>query len=120
MENRVLLIGDIADVDSIKTHPSGAKSLDFTVRTWSRLPDGKILFEFHPVTVWGDAIDRAEPTLRVGNVVRLDGALHHTVWEDKFGNKRRKTSVRGLLVKPAVLEVPPHEIEPEVFKLTPG
>lgn len=107
MENRVLLIGDIVRLGDLKTIASGAKVYDFTVRTWSTDTNGRQYFEYHPVTVWGDAVDKARPALQLNRVVRIDGVLSHQRWEDNFGQKRSKTIVRALLVKPLSLVVPP-------------
>ena len=106
MENRVLLIGDIVKLGQTRTLTNGWKVFEFVLRTWTRGIDGQVHSEYHPITLWGDAIEKSRHILEIGKIVRVDGSLSHTVWEDQYHQKKRKTSIRGLLLKEHLLGIP--------------
>lgn len=101
------MIGDVVELGETKKLESGIRVFDFILRTWGRGPQGRVLFEYHPITIWGDALDKFKEVITLGKTVRVDGTLTHRTWEDKFQKKHRRTSVRGLVIKEISLEIPP-------------
>ncbi len=107
MDNRVTLTGDVVRIVGTTTVGNNVPVLNFFLRTWSVLEDGRIFFEFHACQAWGQGLERAKGTIEVGRMLRVDGSLAHQTWEDRSGQVRRKTIVRATGIKPVKMEIPP-------------
>ncbi len=107
MDNRVTLTGDVVRIVGTTTVGNNVPVLNFFLRTWSVIDDGRTFFEYHPIQVWGQGLERAKNAIAVGRMLRVDGSLAHQSWEDRHGQVRRKTIIRATGVKPVKMEIPP-------------
>lgn len=97
MINRVILIGNIGSDPDVKRLESGATVASFSLATNENYKDKQgewqTVTEWHDIVCWRQLAEKAETSLSKGVQVYVEGKLTHRSYEDKEGNKRRKTEV---------------------------
>ena len=97
--NKVILLGRLADDPDFRTVASGRSLCRLRIVTnesykddsgnWVETPS------YHTVVLWGRTAEVAEQYLRKGKQVYIEGSLQTRSWEDRDGNKRWSTEVKG-------------------------
>ena len=99
MINKVTLIGNLGRDPEIRHFEGGSKVTKFSVATNENYQDKagqwQTRTEWHEVVLWGNQAERAEKTLRKGNLVYVEGKLSTRKWQDKDGNDRYTTEIVG-------------------------
>lgn len=99
MINKVTLIGNLGRDPEIRHFEGGSKVTKFSVATNENYQDKagqwQTRTEWHEVVLWGTQAERAEKTLRKGNLVYVEGKLSTRKWQDKDGNDRYTTEIVG-------------------------
>ena len=100
MINKVTLIGNLGRDPEVRHLESGAVVARLAVATNENYRDKagewQTLTEWHNVVLWGPAAENAERNLKKGSMVYVEGKLTTRKWQDKDGNERYTTEVRGL------------------------
>lgn len=94
MINRVILVGNLTRDAELKSIPSGASVLEFSIAVNKRTKKGE---EWTSVPMYFDCkmwrgAERLAPHLTKGRKVCIDGALDYRAWE-KDGAKRSKVEI---------------------------
>lgn len=96
MVNKVTLIGRVGKDAEAKHFDNGSKVVNFSLATSENYKDKAGSWqektEWHDIQTWGKMADKAE-SLEKGTLIYLEGKLTTRSWEDKEGQKRRKTEV---------------------------
>lgn len=95
--NKVIIAGRLTADPELRTTPSGAHVVSFSVatnRNWTD-KDGnkKEETEFHNVVAWGRQADVVNQFSKKGNLILVEGRLQTRTWESKEGQTRRTTEV---------------------------
>jgi len=97
--NRVFILGNLTADPELRSTPSGAQVANFRVATnrfWTDKSGAKQQdAEFHNVVVWNRTAEVVSQYLKKGSLVFVEGSLQTREWEDKNGQKRRTTEIRG-------------------------
>jgi len=97
MVNKVLLIGNLGKDPEVRKLDNGSSVGRFSVATNESYKDKsgewQNLTEWHNVVVWRALAERAERSLKKGNMVYVEGKLTTRKWQDKEGNDRYSTEV---------------------------
>ena len=100
MVNRVTLIGRLGKDPELKTLPSGASYVRFSIATNESYKDKdgewKDLTEWHNIIMWRQMAERAEKALKKGGLVYIEGKLTHSSWQDQEGNTRNMTEIKAV------------------------
>ncbi len=96
--NKVMIIGRLTRDPEVRTTPSGANVVSFSVATsfnWTdQAGQKKEQTEFHNVVAWRKLADIVGQYLKKGSQVYLEGRLQTTSWDDKTsGQKRYRTEI---------------------------
>lgn len=91
--NRVTLLGYAGRDPEVRTPPDGAATARFslaTTRKWSDR-DGKPAeaTEWHPIAVYGPAVEAAQRLVTRGAAVLVEGPLSRREYRDREGNLRQ-------------------------------
>lgn len=100
MLNKVEIIGHLGGDPESKTVGDSVVA-NFTVATSDRWKDKntgemKEATEWHRVSFWGPKAETAARYLKKGARVYVEGKLQTRKWQDKDGNDRYTTEVRGM------------------------
>ena len=98
--NKVLLIGNLGKDPETRFAPSGDAICNITVattETWKDKATGekKEATEWHRVVFFGRLAEIANQYLRKGSSVYVEGRLQTRKWQDKDGQDRYTTEIRG-------------------------
>ena len=97
--NKVILIGALGRDPEVRTFQNGNKVVNLriaTSETWKDKSTGerKEKTEWHSVAIFNDGLAKiAEPYLRKGSTVYIEGQLETRKWQDQSGADRYTTEV---------------------------
>ena len=96
--NQVVLVGHaLNDADIAHVPQVGKDVADFGLATNEVFQDKNGEWvesaEYHDCKAWNGLAEKAERVVKRGNMLAVYGKLKHHRWEDKDGNKRKKTYV---------------------------
>jgi single-strand DNA-binding protein len=98
--NKVILIGNLGKDPETRYAPSGDAICNLTIATseqWKDKATGekREATEWHRVVFFGRVAEVAAQYLRKGSQVYVEGRLQTRKWQDKDGNDRYTTEIRG-------------------------
>lgn len=97
MINKVTLLGNLGGDPEIRHFEGGGKVTKFSLATNENYQDKsgqwQTRTEWHNVVCWGNQAERAEKTLRKGNLAYIEGKIATRKWQDKDGNDRYSTDI---------------------------
>jgi len=104
MLNSVSLIGRLGKEVEVKVLQSGMKVATLTIATSESYKDkttGEKVeqTEWHQVNLWDKLADIAEKYLMKGSLVFIEGKIQTRTYDDKNGEKRYATSIKGNSLK---------------------
>jgi single-strand DNA-binding protein len=102
--NKVILIGNLGADPETRYLPSGEAVTNIRVATTDRWKDKqtgelKEATEWHRIAFFGLLAEIASEYLKKGAQVYIEGSLHTRKWQDKDGQERYITEVRGSTLK---------------------
>jgi single-strand DNA-binding protein len=98
--NKVILVGNLGADPETRYLPSGEAVTNIRVATTDRWKDKasgemKEATEWHRVAFFGRLAEVAGEYLKKGSQVYVEGSLRTRKWQDKDGNDRYSTEIRG-------------------------
>ena len=97
--NKVILIGNLGRDPEIRYLPSGDAIANLrvaTTDTWKdKNGDKQEATEWHTVVFFGKQAEVCGQYLKKGSQIYVEGSLRTRKWQDKEGNDRYSTEVRG-------------------------
>ena len=97
--NRVILVGNFGADPELKNLPSGDSVVTFNLATSESYTDkgGQKVekTEWHRVEFFGRNAEIIHEYCRKGSLLYVEGALRTDKWQDKDGNDRWTTKIRG-------------------------
>lgn len=97
--NRVQIIGNLGADPELRTTPSGARVATLSVATSRRWNDRQgqpqEKTEWHKVIFWEKLAEVCEKYLKRGDRVYVEGSIEYRQYEDKEGQTRYVTEIRG-------------------------
>ncbi|AWI78387.1 single-stranded DNA-binding protein [Parazoarcus communis] len=98
--NKVILIGNLGKDPETRYAPSGDAITNLTVattETWKDKASGerREATEWHRVVFFGRVAEVAAQYLRKGSQIYVEGRLQTRKWQDKEGQDRYTTEIRG-------------------------
>lgn len=98
--NKVILIGNLGIDPETRYMPSGNAVCNLSIATsesWKDKETGerKEKTEWHRVSFFGRTAEVAAEYLRKGSKVYIEGSLQTRKWQDKQGNDRYTTDIKG-------------------------
>jgi single-strand DNA-binding protein len=98
--NKVILVGNLGKDPEVRYAPSGDAICNFslaTTDTWKDKATGekKEATEWHRVSFFGRTAEVAGQYLKKGSQVYVEGSLRTRKWQDKEGQDRYTTEIRG-------------------------
>ena len=98
--NKVMIIGNFGADPELRNLPDGGSVANFSVATtdtWTDKNTGtrKEQTEWHRVTFFGKLAEIIHQYGRKGGKIYVEGSLRTRKWEDKEGNTRWTTEIRG-------------------------
>jgi len=97
MINKVTLIGHLGGDPDVKQLENGVKVARFSLATNENYKDKdgnwQKTTEWHNVVVWRDLAERAERSLKKGNLVYIDGKISYRKFTGQDGNDRHVTDI---------------------------
>ena len=98
--NKVMLIGRLGKDPEVRYTQSGTAVTNLRIATdesWTDKKTGKKeeKTEWHTIVLWGRQAEIANEYLSKGRLVYIEGKLETRKWQDKDGNDRYSTEVRG-------------------------
>ena len=102
--NKVILVGNLGADPESRFAPSGDAICNISVattETWKdkNTGDKKESTEWHKVGFYGKLAEIAGQYLRKGSQVYVEGSLRTRKWQDKNGQDRYTTEIRGDVMK---------------------
>ncbi len=102
--NKVILVGNLGADPESRFAPSGDAICNIrvaTTETWKdkNTGDKKESTEWHKVGFYGKLAEIAGQYLRKGSQVYVEGSLRTRKWQDKDGQDRYTTEIRGDVMK---------------------
>ena len=102
--NKVILVGNLGADPESRFAPSGDAICNISVattETWKDKTTGdkKESTEWHKVGFYGKLAEIAGQYLRKGSQVYIEGSLRARKWQDKNGQDRYTTEIRGDVMK---------------------
>ena len=98
--NKVILIGNLGSDPEVRHLSNGSVVANFNIATSETYTnrDGQRVTqtEWHRIELWDGLAKIAEQYLRKGQMVYIEGKLRTETWQDKDGNNRTTTRIRGL------------------------
>lgn len=95
--NQVILLGTVTEFADLKTLPSGALALDFSVVTQYRYKDKMGQYKdqdtYHKIVAFGQLAQDLSLQLTPNTLVHIQGRLQNESYTDKSGQKRWITKV---------------------------
>ena len=97
--NKVILVGNLGRDAELRYTPGGAAVATLnlaTTETWNdKEGQRQEKTEWHRVILWGKQAETLNQYLQKGKQIYIEGRLQTRQWDDKDGNKRYTTEVRG-------------------------
>lgn len=97
--NKVILIGNLGRDPEMRYMPSGDAIANLRIATTDKFKDrnGEMqeATEWHTVAFFGKTAEICGQYLKKGSQVYVEGSLRTRKWQDKEGNDRYSTEIRG-------------------------
>jgi single-strand DNA-binding protein len=98
--NKVILIGNLGNDPEMRAMPDGTQVANITVATSEKWKDKQTgqpqeKTEWHRVVFFGKVAEIAGQYLKKGAKVYIEGSLQTRKWQDKQGQDRYTTEVKG-------------------------
>jgi single-strand DNA-binding protein len=97
--NKVILVGNLGKDAEVRVTPGGQSVASFSIATtenWtSKEGEKKEQTEWHRIVLWGKQAESLQEYLTKGKQIYVEGRLQTRQWDDKDGNKRYTTEIRG-------------------------
>jgi len=97
--NKVILVGNLGRDAEKRYTPSGAVVATINMATTEVWTDKggqrQEKTEWHRVVLWGKSAESLTEYLTKGKQIYVEGRLQTRQWDDKDGNKRYTTEIRG-------------------------
>ena len=97
--NKVILVGNLGRDAELRYTPGGAAVATLNMATTEVWNDKggqrQEKTEWHRVVLWGKTAESLNEYLTKGKQVYVEGRLQTRQWDDKDGNKRYTTEIRG-------------------------
>lgn len=102
--NKVILVGNLGADPESRFAPSGDAVCNIrlaTTETWKDKATGerREATEWHRISFYGKLAEIAGQYLRKGSQVYIEGSLRTRKWQDKDGQDRYTTEIRGDVMK---------------------
>ena len=97
--NKVILVGNLGRDAELRYTPGGAAVATLNMATteiWNdKQGQRQEKTEWHRVVLWGKSAESLTDYLTKGKQIYVEGRLQTRQWDDKDGNKRYTTEIRG-------------------------
>src|SRR5437868_1506278 len=97
--NKVILVGNLGPDAELRYTPGGAAVATINMATtevWNdKAGQRQEKTEWHRVVLWGKSAESLSEYLTKGKQIYVEGRLQTRQWDDKDGNKRYTTEIRG-------------------------
>ncbi len=97
--NKVILVGNLGRDAELRYTPGGAAVATLNMATtevWNdKSGQRQEKTEWHRVVLWGKSAESLAEYLTKGKQIYIEGRLQTRQWDDKDGNKRYTTEIRG-------------------------
>jgi single-strand DNA-binding protein len=97
--NKVILVGNLGRDAELRYTPGGAAVATLNLATtevWNdKSGQRQEKTEWHRVVLWGKSAESLQEYLTKGKQIYVEGRLQTRQWDDKDGNKRYTTEIRG-------------------------
>ena len=97
--NKVILVGNLGRDAELRYTPGGAAVATLNMATtevWNdKAGQRQEKTEWHRVVLWGKIAESLTEYLTKGKQIYVEGRLQTRQWDDKDGNKRYTTEIRG-------------------------
>ncbi len=97
--NKVILVGNLGRDAELRYTPGGASVATLSLATTEVWNDKggqrQEKTEWHRVVLWGKSAESLSEYLTKGKQIYVEGRLQTRQWDDKDGNKRYTTEIRG-------------------------
>jgi single-strand DNA-binding protein len=97
--NKVILVGNLGRDAELRYTPGGAAVATLNMATtevWNdKQGQRQEKTEWHRVVLWGKSAESLSEYLTKGKQIYVEGRLQTRQWDDKDGNKRYTTEIRG-------------------------
>ena len=97
--NKVILVGNLGRDAELRYTPGGAAVATISMATtevWNdKAGQRQEKTEWHRVVLWGKSAESLTEYLTKGKQIYVEGRLQTRQWDDKDGNKRYTTEIRG-------------------------
>jgi single-strand DNA-binding protein len=97
--NKVILVGNLGRDAELRYTPGGAAVSTINMATtevWNdKSGQRQEKTEWHRVVLWGKQAESLTEYLTKGKQIYVEGRLQTRQWDDKDGNKRYTTEIRG-------------------------
>ena len=97
--NKVILVGNLGRDAELRYTPGGAPVATLNIATtemWNdKAGQRQEKTEWHRVVLWGKTAESLNEYLTKGKQIYVEGRLQTRQWDDKDGNKRYTTEIRG-------------------------
>ena len=97
--NKVILVGNLGRDAELRYTPGGAAVSKFSIATTEVWNDKggqrQERTEWHNIDLWGKQAESLSEYLVKGKQIYVEGRLQTRQWDDKDGNKRYTTEIRG-------------------------
>ncbi len=97
--NKVILVGNLGRDAELRYTPGGAAVATLSLATTDVWNDKggqrQEKTEWHRVVLWGKPAESLSEYLTKGKQIYVEGRLQTRQWDDKDGNKRYTTEIRG-------------------------
>jgi len=98
--NKVILIGNLGADPEVRHLESGSVVANFNIATsesyTNKSGERVTQTEWHRIELWDGLARVAEQYLKKGNTVYIEGKIRTDSWQDKDGNNRYTTKIRGI------------------------
>ena len=97
--NKVILVGNLGRDAELRYTPGGSPVATLNLATtevWNdKSGQRQEKTEWHRVVLWGKTAESLNEYLTKGKQIYVEGRLQTRQWDDKDGNKRYTTEIRG-------------------------
>ena len=97
--NKVILVGNLGRDAELRYTPGGSPVATINLATteiWNnKSGQRQEKTEWHRVVLWGKSAESLAEYLTQGKQIYVEGRLQTRQWDDKDGNKRYTTEIRG-------------------------
>src|ERR671914_2656472 len=97
--NKVILVGNLGRDAELRYTPGGSPVATLNLATtevWNdKAGQRQEKTEWHRVILWGKTAESLNEYLTKGKQIYVEGRLQTRQWEDKDGNKKYTTEIRG-------------------------